>query len=325
MKVSVVIPVYNVKPYIERCVQSVLRQTYKDLEIILVDDGSTDGSGEMCDQIAETDERVLVIHQKNQGLSGARNVGMCRAKGDYIIFLDSDDEWIIEDGLEKLVKDTNPSTDIIIFKNVDFWDKGRKTLTEDYDAEKLHQLPDAQAVFFNLIQTQKFCMSACFILVRRTLLIENGVFFPVGYISEDLFWSLHLWQVAQTVRIINLDFYGYHHRQDSLSSTPSIHAYHSYDLIFTSWKEQCNNGCVNAQAIRIYLANMWVNRGYNYYKLQKDNKSTALSILERHCDLLDYAASPKAWRVAWLVKHLGVKHTVFILGLYWRLRTGILG
>ncbi len=325
MKVSVVIPVYNVKPYIERCVQSVLRQTYKDLEIILVDDGSTDGSGEMCDQIAETDERVLVIHQKNQGLSGARNVGMCRAKGDYIIFLDSDDEWIIEDGLEKLVKDTNPSTDIIIFKNVDFWDKGRKTLTEDYDAEKLHQLPDAQAVFFNLIQTQKFCMSACFIMVRRTLLIENGVFFPVGYISEDLFWSLHLWQVAQTVRIINLDFYGYHHRQDSLSSTPSIHAYHSYDLIFTYWKEQCNNGCVNAQAIRIYLANMWVNRGYNYYKLQKDNKSTALSMLERHCDLLDYAASPKAWRVTWLVKHLGVKHTVFILGLYWRLRTGILG
>lgn len=325
MKVSVVIPVYNVKPYLERCVKSVLRQTYKDLEIILVDDGSTDGSNELCDELAVSDERIIVIHQENQGLSGARNTGICRAKGEYVIFLDSDDEWIIEDGLEVLVKGNNPSSDLIIFKNVDYWDKGRKTVTEDYDAEELHQLPNAQAVFTHLIQTQKFCMSACFVLVRRTLLIEHGVFFPIGYISEDLFWSLHLWQVVKTVRVNNLDFYGYHHRQDSLSSTPSLHVYHSYDQIFAYWKEQCNNGCVNSRAIRIYLANMWVNRGYNYYKLPKDNQSTALSILERHLDLLDYAATPKAGRVAWMVKHMGIKHTVFVLGLYWRLRTGILG
>jgi len=82
MKVSVVIPVYNVERYLERCVQSVLRQTYKDLEIILVDDGSTDGSGELCDKIAERDSRVRVIHQENQGLSGARNTGIHQATGE---------------------------------------------------------------------------------------------------------------------------------------------------------------------------------------------------------------------------------------------------
>lgn len=325
MKVSVVIPVYNVKPYLERCVNSVLQQTYKDIEVILVDDGSTDGSGELCDQIALTDNRISVIHQENQGLSGARNTGICNATGEYIIFLDSDDEWIIENGLEKLVRGNNPSTDLIIFKNVDYWEKGRKSYTKDYDTERLNQLADAHAVFAHLIQTQVFCMSACFVLVRRTLLTEHGIYFPIGYISEDLFWSLHLWQFAQTVRVINMDFYGYHHRQDSLSSTPSIHAYYSYDQIFTYWKELCNNRCTNAQAIRIYLANMWVNRGYNFYKLQKANQSTALAMLEQHVDLLDYAATPKAKRVAWMVKHIGVKHTVFILGLYWRLRTGLLG
>lgn len=325
MKVSVIIPVYNVKPFLERCVNSVLRQTYKDLEIILVDDGSTDGSGELCDKIADTDERIVIIHQENQGLPSARNIGLSRAKGDHVIFLDSDDEWIIDDGLERLIKDTDPSTDLIVFKNVDFWDKGRKTYTKDYDVEKLHKLPDAHTVFIDLILTQKFCMSACFVLVRRTLLIEHGVFFPIGYISEDLFWSLNLWQFVQTVRITNLNFYGYHHRQGSLSSTPSIQAYHSYDQILTFWKEQCNNECINAKAIRIYLANMWVNRGYNYYKLQKADQSTALTMLERHTDLLDYAATTKARRTAWMVKHLGVKHTVFFLGLYWRLRSGILG
>ena len=81
MKVSVVIPVYNVKPYLERCVNSVLRQTYKDLEIILVDDGSTDGSGELCNDMATRDQRICVIHQENQGLSGARNTGIQQATG----------------------------------------------------------------------------------------------------------------------------------------------------------------------------------------------------------------------------------------------------
>ena len=92
MKVSVVIPVYNVRLYLERCVQSVLRQTYKDLEIILVDDGSKDDSGKLCDQLALSDQRIRVIHQENQGLSGARNTGIRQATGEYIIFLDSDDE-----------------------------------------------------------------------------------------------------------------------------------------------------------------------------------------------------------------------------------------
>ena len=103
LKVSVVIPVYNVMPYLERCVQSVVRQTYQNLEIILVDDGSTDGSGKLCDKIAGTDQRIRVIHQKNQGLSGARNTGIRQATGEYVVFLDSDDEWLLSDGLEVLL------------------------------------------------------------------------------------------------------------------------------------------------------------------------------------------------------------------------------
>ncbi len=82
MKVSVIIPVYNVKPYLERCVNSVLRQTYKDLEIILVDDGSTDGSSTLCNQITTIDQRIRVIRQKNQGVSAARNTGIREAAGE---------------------------------------------------------------------------------------------------------------------------------------------------------------------------------------------------------------------------------------------------
>ena len=90
-KISVIIPVYNVCNYLDRCIQSVLTQTYKDLEIILVDDGSTDESGKLCDIYKERDERIIVIHQKNQGVSCARNAGINIASGEYIGFVDADD------------------------------------------------------------------------------------------------------------------------------------------------------------------------------------------------------------------------------------------
>lgn len=89
--ISVIVPVYNVKPYLSKCVDSIINQTYPDLEIILVDDGSTDGSGELCDEYANKDSRVVVIHQKNAGPGAARNYGIKIAQGEYIGFVDSDD------------------------------------------------------------------------------------------------------------------------------------------------------------------------------------------------------------------------------------------
>lgn len=99
---SVIIPIYNVEDYLEQCVNSVLNQTYKDLEIILVNDGSKDKCPEMCDDFAKKDERILVLHKKNGGLSSARNFGMDHASGKYILFLDSDDYWSEKEALNKL-------------------------------------------------------------------------------------------------------------------------------------------------------------------------------------------------------------------------------
>lgn len=327
MKVSVVIPVYNVKPYLERCVRSVLRQTCKDLEVILVDDGSTDGSGELCDQLTSDlgpqalVPSIRVIHQENQGLSGARNTGIKAATGDYIMFMDSDDEWLLENGLETLVQTCDATTDLLIFKAVDIWSNGRKSLTVDYNIECIARLNDAQAVFSHLIHTQQFRASACLLMVRREILISNKIYFPLGLISEDVYWDMHLWQHIKSVKMLNLDFYGYYHREASLSSTASIRVDRSYDKIFTDWKERCRRGCVNAPAIRAYLANLWVSRAYHFYKLQKKDKPEVLSILKRHTDLLEFAGTPKAKRVAVLTRLTGVSMATTILGLYWRLRT----
>lgn len=100
--ISVIVPVYNVEKYLEECVESVLSQTFTDYELLLIDDGSTDSSGDLCDQIAKRDTRVRVFHKSNGGISSARNKGMDEAEGDWIVFLDSDDKWADKDGLGRL-------------------------------------------------------------------------------------------------------------------------------------------------------------------------------------------------------------------------------
>ena len=325
MKISVIIPVYNVKPYLERCVQSVLRQTFKDMEIILVNDGSTDGSGELANQLSYTDSRIRVIHQENHGLSVARNVGLNAASGEYVIFLDSDDEWLLPDGIETMLRESTPESDLIVFKRVDFWRQGRREDSADYNLEEIGGLPDGAAVFAYLVRTQQFQISACFLMTRRRLLTENNILFPVGFSDEDVSWNLHLWQYVKTVSFHNLAFYGYYHRADSLTTTFSINTYHSNDRIFAYWKAACLNECQNSASLLSFLANIWVSLGYHYHMLKNTDKPEAINILKRHKDVLRYATTPKTRRTAILVKTVGVRMTSIILGLYWHLRTAITG
>ena len=320
MKVSVIIPVYNVLSYLERCIQSVLHQTYKDLEIIMVDDGSTDGSGELAEGLKALSPCIQVVHQENQGLSGARNTGIRHATGEYVVFLDSDDEWLLPDGLETLLR--NATEDLILFKPVDIWKQTRE-ITKDYDVDNIAGLSDAQAVFRHLVFTGQFRMSSCMLLVRRQILVQHDVFFPLGYISEDVNWSLQMWQHVHTVRIQNLDFYGYYHREGSITTSSSarkLRIYDSYDKIFSYWEKQCDDGCINASVIRVYMADLWVNMGYVYHKLSFKNRPVALRVMKRYQGFLRYAHSSKAKRAKTLVRYFGVRGALVLLGWYWRLR-----
>ena len=325
IKVSVIIPVYNVKTYLERCVQSVTSQTFKDMEIVMVDDGSTDGSGELADQLATCDERIHIIHQKNQGLSGARNTGIRAAKGEYIVFLDSDDEWLLTDGIETLIRESKKNADLIVFKRVDIWKHGHRDVAADYDIVTIAGLPDASEIFAYLVKMQRFQMSACFLMIRRSIIVDNKIYFPIGQVDEDISWSLHLWQVAQTVSFHNLPFYGYYHRAESITTSFSIRQFRSNDYIFTHWKELCRDECVNRASILSYLANIWVSLGYHFQTLKDAEKPEAISIMIRHKDLLQYAMTPKTRRTAILVTALGVKGATWLLGFYWQLRSRIKG
>ena len=326
MKVSFILPVYNVMPYLERCVVSVLRQTYKNLEIILVDDGSKDESGKLCDELATRDERIRVIHQENKGLSGARNTGIDNAIGEYIIFVDSDDYWLHDDGLQTLVDNCTPQTDMVAFKGVDIWKGGRMTNTVDYNLEAISHIPDAQTLFAYLVKTQQVHLTAWLFMVRRQLLTDYKIYFPLRLIGEDFYWHLELWQHLRTVKMLNLNLYAYCHRQGSMTTRKNLLApYLDYDKVFTYWKERCQQGCTNAEAILAFLANIWINRGYVFYELKAADKPEAFSILRKHVDLLDHAATPKAKRTVKILHFVGLRATVYLLGLYWRMRSRIKG
>ena len=179
--VTVIIPVYKVEEYLEKCVKSVQDQTYTNLEIILVDDGSPDGSGRMCDELSRTDLRIRVIHQENMGLSGARNSALDIMQGDVVTFVDSDD-MIDSDMIENLLEDMEEyDADIVecqfyeVFSNrIDFYDYLKET--KAYSVE--------QALLIDL-GSKGGSIAACGKLYRRQIFAEHR--FEVGRIGEDAF------------------------------------------------------------------------------------------------------------------------------------------
>lgn len=320
MTLSVIIPVYNVAPYLRRCVDSVLRQTYRDMEIILVDDGSTDESGAICDEYASTafhhsNIPIRVIHKPNGGLSDARNAGLKVATGEYVVFLDSDDEWLIEDGIEQMMSWLEQKqSDMLLFKHVDIYPQ-RRQYARDYDAEYIRS-HTAQEVFEQQILTEQFCMSACFRIIRLKLLIENNILFPVGYISEDVNFSCRLWQKAQSVDVLNLDMYGYHHRANSITTSHSIRVQQSYDKMFAYWRNEIVHQCVNYRAIGAFMANLFVSCSYSYFAIARTDRSQAMQILLSHQDLLQYAASKKSLRMKKVVDIFGINVGICIFATY---------
>lgn len=124
-KISVIVPVYNGEEYLGECIESILRQTHGDLELIIVDDGSTDGSAEICDEYAGKDKRVKVYHQENGGASRARNLGLEKARGEYVMFVDADD-WLEDEALERLSAEIGGSADLVI-GNMYMVQRGEKT------------------------------------------------------------------------------------------------------------------------------------------------------------------------------------------------------
>lgn len=217
MTISLIIPVYNVKDYLKRCVDSAIAQTYSDIDILLIDDGSTDGSGEMCDKLAKQDDRIRVIHQKNAGLSVARNVGIRNAEGEYILFLDSDD-YISVDCCEKFAEILQKEEyDIIAADAYLATDKGIKPQTIDRSGIAV---PTSGRVFLaECLKLGYSSMCAPFALYRKGLILDHALWFEPGLLHEDQLWTPQAYLAAEKVTYCRYFFYYHWVRQGSIGQS----------------------------------------------------------------------------------------------------------
>lgn len=184
--ISVIIPVYNVEKYLVRCVESVVNQTYKNLEIILVDDGSPDHCGQICDRLAKDDGRIIVIHQKNMGLSSARNSGIKIAKGEYFTFVDSDD-WIVSSMVEDLYRIiTDSSSDLAICGMIKTSAGQMNDLKLPKRKEKIY-LYDRDSFLKILLRVgSNRCVHYAWGKLFSKKVIELNEHFPRGMLNEDV-------------------------------------------------------------------------------------------------------------------------------------------
>lgn len=214
--ISVIIPVYNVEKYLKRCMDSVLNQTYTNLDIILVDDGSTDQSGELCDGYQQIDSRVHVIHKKNGGLSDARNTGIETARGEYLTFVDSDDELVLDciEYLYRLIHKYNCGisscgTQIVIEKN-------QKIYKEGFHTDELLSAHDGLK---NMLYQKGVGVSAWGKLYKKELFLETGIRYPIGRLAEDTGTTYKLLFIVPAIVCGSQYKYKYWIRENSLTTS----------------------------------------------------------------------------------------------------------
>ncbi len=212
--ISVIVPVYKVEAYLDECIESIINQTYSNLEIILVDDGSPDNCPEMCDEWSKKDNRIKVIHKANGGLSDARNAGMRIATGEFLTFLDSDD-WIDEQYYEVLIDEmVKNDCDIV---------SGGFTMVFSRDSQK-QITKDKNTVVLNTTEAMVSLIDETIIkqvvwnkIYKHSLV--GDILFEVGKCHEDVFWSYQAIGKAQKIAVVDYDGLYYYQRPDSIMGT----------------------------------------------------------------------------------------------------------
>lgn len=211
-KFSIIVPIYKVEQYLEKCVYSILNQTYKNIEVILVDDGSPDNCPKMCDEFGKLDSRVVVIHKPNGGLSDARNKGLELAHGEYVIFVDSDD-YIETNTCEQFSKFTEQGCDILI---------GEACI--EGGSANIEHIESVEAVYtgeeylLTALTARKMPMAAWLNVYRKSFLEDSGLVFKYGRLHEDEEFTPRAFLKAEKVVCTGILFYHYIIRDNSITT-----------------------------------------------------------------------------------------------------------
>ena len=319
MLLSIIVPVYNVAMYLHQCLDSIIAYNSTPLEIILVNDGSTDESGDICDTYAAKDDRVTVIHQTNGGASAARNVGLARAKGDYILFVDSDD-WIEADVIHEmmhLVEESANDIDLVFLEGVHVYESGVAVpIGDGYDAHSING-QGKTVVMQHLASLPKFPGSACTKLIRRGLLVAHRIKFEEGIYAEDIDFVLYLLKAAKRFAYIQQPYYYYRQRAEG-SRTSKPNAKMFLNLLQIIERHSSGKGLTTPtrNVINSFLAYEYVVLLYLFTFLSKRDQRRYGRRLDKRSWLLRYGRTGKTKLARWSYLLFGQYATASLLRLY---------
>ena len=312
---SIIVPVYNVENYLDECVKSVLGQSFSDFELILVNDGSEDSSGKLCDELAATDSRIQVIHQENQGLSGARNTGINATTGDYVLFLDSDDWWASADCLQKIADRLELNQTDVLSYNYQKSTDG--VLSAPY-------FPNGQAevdgTLCAMTMQGLWVTGACNKAISRDLFAGDQLRFRRGITSEDIDWTMRLAIAAQRFDYVDVCVFVYRQRSGSITHSVSAKAVKCLtDNVLECVRLLQNTSEEKAAALRPVLAYQYATLLFNFAGLSKtERKEMAEDILSLQ-PWLEYSNDAKVRLIRTAMKLSGFRGAIALLSIKQRL------
>lgn len=323
---SIVIPVYNTVKELGRCVTSITTQSFLDYELVLVDDGSTDGSGKLCDALAEKNDKIQVIHKENGGASEARNTGVRATSGEYLLFVDSDDMWDDPNALANIAQIVADSQqpDAVCFGVSIYNEEGklvkiRKPILPD------RPLKTKEELLRHLVYTNQYFSAPYVKALRRDFFVENNLFFVKGLLSEDIEWSARIMIHSREMAIYSSAFYKRIRREEG-SLTSAIDEKNVLAILTSIEKGvvYAKQNAENDALLELY---------YEYWAYQYAMLLGLSAVAQKEQDWADIATRLK--KLSWLLRYdhvkkvkwvrrcyktLGFHNTVRLLSMYYKRR-----
>lgn len=282
---SIIVPVYGVEEYLPKCVESLICQSYQNFEIILVDDGSPDACPRLCDDFAQRNQRVKVIHKDNGGLSSARNAGIDVAKGDYIIFVDGDDYWRMTDSLSALRERIEKyQEDLVLYRCVKQEGEVIEPCRTPYDltvvdnGDKMHTL-------LHLCDSGNVPGAAWIMCVKKSLIDRLHLRFKQGITAEDYDWVMQLLYHANSIGAINDIIYVYVNRPNSITKSAKPSGVLGISYAIQRWIELGNR----PDCLDVYLAKVFLLSLMNYSHLSTLERCELKGCVDRDSQILKIA------------------------------------
>jgi glycosyltransferase involved in cell wall biosynthesis len=312
---SIIIPCYNVENYLAACVDSILAQSVDTFEVILVNDGSKDTTGAICDAYAAKDSRIRVIHKENGGQSSARNMGTAIAKGDYIIYIDSDDFIMDRDFLKKMTEAAGEN-DIIFYKHKKFDDETKQFSPCAYSFASLSGEASYYDTLKAMIAADAFFGMPWNKCIRAGVIQENNIRFDESLSCEDMDWIYYIILNSSSLKLVDEPFIAYRQRANSVTSAPKLKSLNDFVFILEKWYKKAESGdCTEEQKqiMRASLAKYYSNLLILYTRIKDKHKHDYDKRLKKLSVLLKHGLSKRPRLVAKIYKIAGFKLTTTAL------------